>query len=192
MGDRVLPVVGKQAADITARAAYFQKMIELLIGSSAFNHLEIQYHSNVHNVLAHVYFAMSEAYKSEFLNTGSRTDPTKQAAITCAAICAVNPLRPLPTEAVHEEHLYINQMLGMRCGCAIINHPIQNLTFDAQRRIYLQMQRFQFPSIKPLLDEAAANNGEIKSTVSVKLTPAEEATLKGMIALFVAFKDLQK
>jgi hypothetical protein len=187
-----LPVVGKQAADITARAAFFLQMIELLTGSSAFNHLELQYHSNVHNVLAHVYFAMSEAYKAEFLNAGKGTDPTKQAALTCAAICAANPLRPLPTETVHEEHLYINQMLAMRCACAIIDHPIQNLTFDEQRRIYLHMQRFVFPSIKPILDEAAANNGEIKSNLAIELTSTEEAHLKGLVALFVAYKGLGK
>jgi hypothetical protein len=185
-----LPVVGKQAADINARAAYFLKMIELLTGSSAFNHLGLQYHSNVHNVLAHVYFAMSEAYKSKFLNPGKRTDPTKQAALTCAAICAVNPLRPLPTEAVHEEHLYINQMLAMRCACTIIEHPIHERSFDEQRRIYLQMQRFVFPSIQPLLDEAAKNNGEIKSEVAIKLTPPEEASLTGLVALFVAYRGI--
>jgi hypothetical protein len=144
--------MGKRAADIDARAAFFLQMIELLTGSSAFSHLEIQYHSNVHYVLTHVYFAMSEAYKAEFLNAGKGTDPTKQAALTCAAICAVKPLRPLPTEVVHEEHLYINQMLAMRCACAIINHPIQNLTFDEQRRIYLHMDRFLFPSANPILN----------------------------------------
>ncbi len=185
-----MPVIGKQAADITARAAFFEMMIELLTGSSAFNHLEIQYHSNVHNVLAHVYFALSEAYKAEFLNLGKGTDPTKQAALTCAAVCAVNPLRPLPTEAVHEEHIYINQMLAMRCACAIIDHPIQNLTFDEQRRIYLQMERFKFPSVQVILDEAAANKGEIKSNVAIELTPTEQAHLKGLIALFVAYKGL--
>jgi hypothetical protein len=91
-----LPVVGKQPADIDARAAFFKRIIELLIGSAAFSHLALQYHSNVHVVLTHVYFALSEAYKAEFLKPGKGTDPTKQAAITCAAICAVNPLRPLP------------------------------------------------------------------------------------------------
>src|ERR1700722_1310110 len=108
-------------------------MIELLLGGPAFNHLGIQYHANVHNVLAHVYFAMSEAYKTEFLNPGKGTDPTKQAALTCAAICAVKPLRPLPTDEVHEEHIYVNQMLAMRCACAIIDHPIQDHSFDEQR-----------------------------------------------------------
>src|ERR1700677_1437733 len=55
-----LSVVGKTTADITARAAYFLEMIERLTNGAAFNHLELTYYSNVHNVLAHVYFAMSE------------------------------------------------------------------------------------------------------------------------------------
>lgn len=187
-----MPVVGKQAADINARAAYFLKMIELLTGSAAFNHLGLQYHSNVHFVLAHVYFAMSEAYKAEFLNPGKRTDPTKQAALTCAAICAVNPLRPIPTEAVHEEHLYVNQMLAMRCACSILDYPIQDLSFDEMRRICLHMRPFTFPSVKPVLDEAAANNGEIKSNLAIGLTTQEKQTLKGLVALFVAYRGLKK
>ena len=83
-----------------------------------------------------------------------------------------------------------NQMLAMRCACAIIDHPIQNLTFDEQRRIYLQMERFKFPSVQVILDEAAANKGEIKSNVAIELTPTEQAHLKGLIALFVAYKGL--
>lgn len=186
-----MPVVGKTAAEIDARAAYFLRMIELLTGSSAFNHLEIIYHSNVHYVLAHVYFAMSEAYKSEFLNPGTRTDPTKQAALTAAAICAVNPLRPISTSAVVEEHLYLNQMLAMRCACSIIEHPIHQRSFDEQRRIYLQMQRFVFPSVQPILDEAASNNGDIISNISMTLTRDEEQILKGLISLFVVYKELK-
>lgn len=187
-----MPVRGKQQADIDNRAAYFKEMIELLLGSSAFNHLEVQYHENVHKVISHVYFALSEAYKRKFLHDGAGTDPTKQAALTCAAVCAVKPLRPLPTNKVHYEHIYMNQMLAMRCACAIIDHPIQSLGFDEQRRIYMHMDRFQFPSTTPILDEAAANKGEIKSNVEITLTPKEEGDLKGLIALFVAYKGLTK
>lgn len=186
-----MPVRGKQQADIDGRAAYFKDMIELLLGSSAFNHLEVQYHEKVHNVISHVYFALSEAYKRKFLHEGAGTDPTKQAALTCAAIIAVKPLRPLPGK-VHYEHIYINQMLAMRCACAIIDHPIQNLGFDEQRRIYMGMDRFEFPSTIPILDEAAANKGDIKSDVEITLTSKEEATLKGLISLFVAYKGLTK
>jgi len=184
-----VPVKGKQAADIDARAAFFLAMIKNQTASRAFSHLELQYHDNIPTVLAHVYFALSEAYKSEFLNPGSGTDPTKQAALTCAAICAVNPLRPLPTEKVVEEHLYLNPMLAMRCGCAIIGHPL-HYNFDASRRIYVQAQRFEFPSIQPILDEAAASGGEIKSNVEIKLTPAEEACLTGLVTMFVGFRAL--
>jgi hypothetical protein len=186
-----LPIVGKQQADIDGRAAFFKEVIGLLTGSSAFNHLEIQYHSEVHKVISHVYFALSEAYKRQFLHDGAGTDPTKQAALTCAAICAVKPLRPLPTNKVHYEHIYINQMLAMRCACIIIDHPIQFRTWDEQRRIYMQMDRFMFPSVKPILEEAATNNGEIKSNFKITLSPQEEATLKGLISLFEAYKSLK-
>jgi len=186
-----LPVVGKTAAELDARAAYFLKMIERQTASAAFSHLQLTYHSNVHNVLAHVYFAMSEAYKALFLNPGTGTDPTKQAALTCAAICAVNPLRPIPTEEVVEEHLYINQMLAMRCACSIIEHPVYLRSFDEQRRIYLLLQRCRFPSIDAILNEAATNNGEIKTSLSIKLTQDEEKTLKGLIALFVAYQEMK-
>src|SRR5580692_11744140 len=111
--------------------------------------------------------------------------------MTCAAICAVNPLRPIPTTEVIEEHLHINQMLAMRCACSIINHPVYLRSFDEQRRIYLYLQRFKFASVKPILDEAASNNGDITSNIAIKLTQDEEATLKGLVALFVAYKDMK-
>jgi hypothetical protein len=126
------------------------ELMRLLVGSSAFSHMGLVF---------------NEAYKSRFLNQGKGTDPTKQAALTCAAICAVNPLRPVPTDEVHEEHIYVNQMLAMRCACSIINHPVYLRSFDEQRRIYLQMQRFVFPSADVILDEAIENSGDIKSNV---------------------------
>jgi hypothetical protein len=186
-----LPVVGKTAADIDARAAFFLGMIEKLTSSSAFSSLGIVYHSNIHNILAHVYFALSEAYKGKFLNDGKGTNPTKQAALACAAICAVNPLRPVPGEEVREEHIYMNQMLAMRCACAIINHPVYLRSFDEQRRIYLQMQRYSFPSVRTILDATIANNGYISSNIAISLTPDEEVIVKSLISLFVVYKDLK-
>jgi hypothetical protein len=186
-----LPVKGKQASEIAARAAFFLRMIERQTASEAFRNVEVTYHDLIHSVLAHVYFALSEAYKAEFLKPGSGTDPTKQAALTCAAICAVNPLRPIPGEKVVEEHLYLNPMLAMRSACAVIGHTLPH-DFDAARRIYLQAQRFNFPSVKSILDEATINNGEIKTAVAITLTPDEEQCLKGLITFFVNLRDFSQ
>jgi hypothetical protein len=166
-------------------------MIDLQLGSRLMRDLGIVYHPQAPNLLAHVYFALSEAYKGGFLYPDRRTDPTKIAAITCAAISGVRPLHA-PTAAVErEEYIYVNQMLAMRCACGIVDHPVHTRGFDEQRRIYMMLQRIALPSIEPIVDEAVSNNGLITSDFQIKLTSAEEFNLKALINLFVVYKDLK-
>jgi hypothetical protein len=150
--------------------------------------LGVIYYPQVHNLLAHVYFALSEAYKGEFLYPKKGTDPTKQAAITCATIAVVRPLHAPSPVIEKEEYIYINEMLAMRCACGIVDHPVHTRGFDEQRRIYMMLGRLVLPSIAPIVDEAVAYNGAITSNFEIKLTTAEEFNLKALVSLFVVFK----
>lgn len=185
-----MPVVGKTAAEISTRAEYFRKMIELQCRSPALRDLGLLYHPSAADVLSHIYFGLSEAYKAEYLYPHERTDPTKQAAITCAAISVVKPLRPPSAEITREEFLYANQMLAMRCSCSIIEHRFHTQAFDARRRIYKQLSLIEFPCTKEVMTEAANNNGQIKSEIVFKLNLNEEYKLKSLVNLFVVLTDL--
>lgn len=186
-----MPVVGKTPAEIDARADYFQKMIDLQIRSRVMKDLGIIYHPQVSNLLAHVYFALSEAYKAKFLYPEKRTDPTKQAAITCATIAAVRPLHAPIAIIGREQYIYMNQMLAMRCACGIIDHPVHTRGFDEQRRIYIMLDKVMLPSIASIVDEAVSNDGIITSDCRITLTKADEFSLKALINLFVVYKDLK-
>jgi len=89
-------VAERSQEDIAARADYFEKMIEMQLSASGFRNVNLLYHPEMPNILAHVYFALTNAYKKLYLNPGSRTDSAKRAALTCATIAAVVPIRPDP------------------------------------------------------------------------------------------------
>ena len=152
--------------------------------------LGLLYHPSVADVLSHIYFGLSEAYKAEYLYPHERTDPTKQAAITCAAISVVKPLRPPSAEIAREEFLYANQMLAMRCSCSISEHPFHTQAFDARRRIYKQLSLIELPYTKEVMTESANNNGQIKSEIVFKLNLNEEYKLKSIVNMFVVLTDL--
>lgn len=186
-----MPVVGKTAAEISTRAEYFQKMIDLQLRSAVMRDLGLLCHPSAASVLSHVYFGLSEAYKGEFLYPDKRTDPTKQAAITCATIAVVKPLRPPFIEIDREEFIYANQIFAMRCSCSIVEHPFHAQAFDARRRIYKQLSLIDLPCTSDIVTEAANNNGQIRSEAVFKLSSVEEYKLKSLVNLFVVLKELK-
>lgn len=186
-----MPVAGKTAAELEKRADYFDKMIRLQARSPALSGLEILWHSHIGMLLSHIYFAVSEAYKGEFLYPDKRTDPTKQAAFTCAAIAVVKPLHSPSSEVDREEYVYMNQMLAMRCACGIVEHPFHARAWVERRRIYKMLERVQLPSTSPIIEEAFGNNGTINTDWKIILSVQEEFSLQSLVNLFVVYKDLK-
>ena len=176
---------------MSTRAEYFQNMTDLQLRSPAMRDLGLLCHPKAPNVLAHIYYGLSEAYKDEFLYPQKRTDPTKQAAFTCAAIAVLKPLHPPFATIDREEFIYANQMFAMRCSCSIIEHPFHAQAFDNRRRFYQQLARIDLPSTNDLIMEAATNNGNIASNVVLKLTSTEEYELQALINQFVVLRELK-
>ena len=147
---------------------------------------QIDYHPKVSDLLAHAYFALTEAYKEEFLYQDKGTDPTKQAAITCATVAAIKPLHAPQSDVDQLEYVYMNQMLAVRCGCAVLSHPFHTHAWSERWRFYKALERIEFPSLRPMIDEAVANNGDLKSDFQIKLSKDEECKLQLMVILFIA------
>ena len=186
-----MPVVGKTALDISTRADFFKDAIETQLQAPAVQGLGLIYHDKMPEILAHAYFAMSEAYKKTFLYPDKQTDPTKQAALTCAAIAFIKPLRPPDLRIVREEYIYVNAMLAMRTSCAIVDHPFHSRDFDSQRRWFKQLDLLDVPNVTSIMTEAAANSGEVKGNIQISLTRQEEYQLKSLINMFVVLRDMK-
>lgn len=150
------------------------------------------------SILAHVYFCLTDAYKAEFLKDGHRTDGAKRAAITCATLSYVAPLRPPPGTNIVEAddsyegslYLYANPMLAMRAASTLVKHPFNKRPFDDRRRIYSALRGLKFPSVDWIIDEAINNDGVISSSCAVKLTEQEMANLSLLTDDFVIYSYL--
>ncbi|MBX9710674.1 MAG: hypothetical protein K2X60_06535 [Xanthobacteraceae bacterium] len=186
-----MPVVGKTALEISNRAAFFKTAIDIQLAAPAMQGLGLGYHPLMPDILAHAYFAMSEAYKKQFLYPAKQTDPTKQAAITSAAIAFIKPLRPPDSRIQREEYIYVNPMMAMRAACGIVDHPFHTRDFDGQRRFFKQLDLLDFPNVTSIMSEAAANGGEIKGNLQITLTRQEEYQLKSLINMFVVLRDMK-
>jgi hypothetical protein len=186
-----VPVVGKTALDISTRAEFFKDAIEVQLKSPAMQGLGLVYHEKMPEILAHAYFAMSEAYKRTFLYPNKQTDPTKQAALSCAAIAFIKPLRPPDSRIQREEYIYVNAMLAMRASCAIVEHPFHTRDFDSQRRFFKQLDLLDLPNVTSIMNEASANGGVIKGNLQIALTRQEEYQLKSLINMFVVLRDMK-
>lgn len=180
-----MPVVGKTGREIAARAAYFKLTSDLTIREVDFADKPIGYHPRIHDVTAEAYFAVSEAFKREYLGPNHRSEPAKIAALTCAVISMVRPIRYVdPGNVVDEAVLYVNAMVAMRAAVVIIDHPFHKRAFDDRRRFYRMLREIDLPCLTPILDEANQNDGVLTSNWQIQLQRSDRTTLNGLVTMF--------
>jgi hypothetical protein len=160
------------------------------------------YHDSHPDQLAHVYFALHDAYKGLYIPDSHRSDQAKRAAITCAAVIAVSPIHRDPNK--NDPHIvrepwdladadYPNPFLAIRCACAIVSHPFHKRPWDNRRRIYCGYLGFEFPTVEPMLEEARKNNGIISTNWPVKpLTPQEESIVNLLVSDYEIYSYLTR
>jgi hypothetical protein len=136
---------------------------------------------------------LSQSYKRIYIREGNKTDTPKRAAITCAAIAAVQPLRPplVVNDLDKEEYIYANPMFAIRCASSIVGHPFDKRPYDDRRRAYRAILGFSFPSISPILQEARARNGDITSEFDINITGDEEAKINLLVEQFTIYGYLR-
>jgi hypothetical protein len=185
-----LPVDGRSAEEVAERADFFKRLLQYQIGSPAFTSINLTCHPSIGNLLAEVYFAITNAYKSGLLPPGSRTDPIKQAALTCAAVVTVNPIRPISTEIDQEEIIYANPMFAMRCACSIIDHPYHTRSFDERRRVYRGLPGLCVRPADAMIQEALQNDCRTTSTWTIELSSRERSQLDILVNMFAVYKEM--
>jgi hypothetical protein len=171
--------------------AFFGRLMEIQLASPAFVGAEVEYHPKVSSLLTEAYFAITDAYKRIFLNEGRRTEVIKQAALTCAVISAIQPLRPKTTPVDDDRLLYINPMFAMRAACAIIDHPFHLRGFDNQRRFYVNLSSLSLPCLAPMIDEANDNDFALTTLWKLELSPEEIRELNHIISLFSVLYEMK-
>lgn len=186
-----MPVSGVTSQEIEVRADFFAKATEVLLHGPAFKGCAVDAHPRINLVMAEAFFVIADAYERHHLKPGKRIEPIKQAAIACATVCVVAPLRPRDMKIEQEELLYINPMLAMRASASIIDHPFHNRSFDEQRRHYRMIGATKLPSLRPLIDEANAKDGVLVSGFSVDLDVDERHRLNGLINYFTVLHGMK-
>lgn len=183
-----MPVVGKTAAEIAARAATFRRLAQIQLEHPDFAALNISFRPETANILAECYFALSEAYKIERLPPGSRTNWIKAAALVAATVCAVNPLRPAG-RSDSLEWLYINPQFALLCAYGHARSVFLPDRFDEKRRFYQSFQNVVLPSLAPIIAEGNASNGVFKSTWKITLSDSEKSYLDLLVSSFVLLDE---
>lgn len=189
-----MPIAGRTAEDLNSRQKYFAEMIEIELASKALRNANLYYHPEMPTILTHIYFALTNGYKQEHIKPGNRTDAAKRAALTCATIAAVKPLRPHPDKNSLDEdaELYANSMLAMRCSCSIVRHQFHKRPFDDQRRIYRALLPFKLDCVENALSQIRAVGGIKDSEIKLELSPEDDSKLSLLVDDFVMYSHLTK
>ncbi|MBR0866293.1 hypothetical protein JQ614_32205 [Bradyrhizobium diazoefficiens] len=177
-----MPIQGRADDEVALRAEFFKHVLGLMDKAAARRGRTLFYHVGQPELLAHVYFALHDAFKSFYLRDGHLSDSAKRAAVSCATVIAVAPIHPNPNLTVDpntdDDIDYPNPFLAARCAATYLSHPFEKKSWDARRRDYVGYTGLQFACVDPIIADWEANNGRVTQAWLVpKLSPQEEASL---------------
>jgi hypothetical protein len=178
-----LPVVGKAAEDVAARAETFRILAAIQLSQPDFAALKIVFSPGIENVLAEAYFALSEAYKRVRLRRDSRTEWVKAGALVAATVSVINPLRPAG-RADKIEWPYVNPAFAMLCAYGHAQNIFAAQPFDERRRLYQSLQSIRLPCLDPIIREGNVTNGCFTSYWDLTLLPGEISMLDALVTAF--------
>lgn len=115
-----------------------------------------------------LYFAMSDAYKIFRVEPGHRTNDSKKAAITIAAVMAMRPIQ-FPHAPLTKHAFYLNPIFALACSTAIMRKPLHTGQSEDRDQLYMSFDRLRFPSTASLLTELQAEK-MVRQQESIDLT----------------------
>ena len=154
--------------------------------------MEAEYRHASGRITAECYFALTDAYKARW-NLVGRTEGTKVAALTAAAIAVVKPLRPVATarKLVDVEWPYINPSFAIYAAYDGIPHAFYAHDFDEQRRILRSLRDLSLPCLAPILAEGNETDGNFVTTWDLDPDHSDMAYLDILVSYFEALKRQQ-
>jgi hypothetical protein len=183
---------------IDRRAHFFLEMGNRHVGTTIIRNAGIKFNPATAVTLSEAYFLLSESYKAYRSEGDHRTANSKIAAITCAAVCAINPLRPPKADFEILEVRYANPMFAMRCAASIIEHPWHLRAFEERRRTYDELTATHFPCLDVFIrDVANAEKKELEyyntksDKFSVGITFPEITRIESLVNRFVVYEEMK-
>jgi hypothetical protein len=183
-----VPVVGKTAEAIAARANTFRTLAEIQLQQDDVMKLNVVFRPESALVLAEAYFALSEAYKRKRLSSTSLTEWSKAGALVAATVSVISPLRP-GGRIDDPTWLYLNPAFGMLCAYGHTQHVFFARPFDERRRFYQSLQSLRLPCLDYIIAEANKQNGNLTSTWELTLSDAEMSMLDVLVSSFVLLRE---
>lgn len=183
---------------IARRAQFFRQIGRSFIAIPSIREAGITFSDEIAYNLAEAYFLLSESYKTYRSETDHRTADPKIGAITCAAVCALNPLRAERVDFDNLEIRYANPRYAMRCASAIIQHPWHTRAFEERRRTYDELLVLQFPCLDAYIGDVA--RGRVKNLeeyntkpdrFSIGVTFAEISRIESLVNRFIVLQELK-
>lgn len=128
--------------------------------------------SETEKYLIPLFFMMSDYYKRLRLKSPEhRTNDTKKAGLTIAAIMAMRPITGPGEIGTNLKIFYANPIFALACATAIVRKPLYAGVESEKVQLYTWLDTLRWKSTEPYLADAAAQtNAEPEPIV---LTPAE-------------------
>jgi hypothetical protein len=132
-----------------------------------------------------LFFMMSDRYKTLRLHSSEhRTNDTKKAALTIAAIMAMRPIIGPADGATRLNQFYANPVFALACATAIIKKPLYAGVEAEKIQFYSWLDTLKWPSTEPYLRDAEAQS--VQSTPEpLALTRAEISQIDMMVLKLV-------
>lgn len=142
--------------------------------------------------VAEAYFLLSEkAFKPKRIEANHKTTMPKIAALTCAAISTVNPIRFAVESSDVTAVRYANPMFAMQLACSVIDHPYHVRAFEERRRLYEQILGLELPCLQPFLDDRMAKKNTPLSSFELNFTRAEMREIEGLVSIFTVYEEMK-
>ena len=137
---------------------------------------------------------MSDHYKQLRLHSHEhRTNVTKKAALTIAAIMAMRPINGPPDSAEKLSQFYANPIFGLACATAIIKKPLYTGVEAEKTHFYTWLDTLRWPSTMPYLRDAEAQANTTPDPLT--LSPTEISQIDMIVLKLVdscRFLDLEQ
>ncbi len=132
---------------------------------------QTNFDSQNENYLIHLFFMMNDHYKRLRLHgPDHRTNDTKKAALTIAAIMAMRPINGPPDSADKLDQFYANPIFALACATAIIRKPLYTGVEAEKIHFYTWLDTLRWPSTSPYLRDAEAQANTTPEPIILSLT----------------------
>jgi hypothetical protein len=184
-----VPFAKRPAAEVSSRADTIKELAIQQLWNPRFVQLEAEYRPVSGKITAECYFALTDAYKARWGLTG-RTEATKVAALTAAAIAVVKPIRPVAAAKKLDDIQwpYVNPSFAIFAAYDGIPHAFYAHDFDEQRRVLRSLRDLTLTCVNPIIEEGNRTDGNFVTVWELDHNHPDLAYLDILVSYFESLK----